>query len=146
MPKGKWSGQAAADFYAGPLKKALVKAYPNKRKHLVLEDNDPTGYRSNKGIKAKDENRIAVFEIPPRSPDLSLLDYSIWKEVNRRLREQEKKWPAGKRETKKQYVARLKRTASRLPQSFLEASIGDMVRRCKRLYDAKGWHFEEGGK
>jgi hypothetical protein len=33
-----------------------------------------------------------------------------------------------------------------LPKEFIVKSIGDMVRRGKRLYDAKGGYFEEGGK
>ena len=30
--------------------------------------------------------------------------------------------------------------------SFIDSSIGDMRRRCQRLYAAKGHHFEEGGR
>ena len=31
-----------------------------------------------------------MFEIPKRSPDLSVMDYAIWPEVNRRMRLQGK--------------------------------------------------------
>jgi hypothetical protein len=143
---GRWSGQAAANMYAGPLRRALNKKYPGKRKCFVLEDNDPTGFRSAKGIKAKADSKIEPFAIPKRSPDLSVMDYAIWSQVNRRLRKQEASWKKGKKETRCQYVARLRRTAMRLPTEFIVKSIGDMVRRCKRLHEAKGGYFEEGGK
>ena len=51
-----------------------------------------------------------------------------------------------KRETRQEYVNRLRRVAKSLPASFINKSIGDMVRRCNRLYAAKGGHFEEGGR
>ncbi|CAE8638477.1 unnamed protein product [Polarella glacialis] len=142
---GRWSGQAAANMYAGPLPRALNKKYPGKRKCFVLEDNDPTGFRSAKGIKAKADSKIEPFAIPKRSPDLSVIDYAIWSQVNRRLRKQEASWKKGKKETRCQYVARLRRTAMRLPTECIVKSIGDMVRRCKRLHEAKGGYFEEVG-
>ena len=128
-----WSGQAAADMYSGPLKRALNAAYPNKRKHVALEDNDPTGFKSAKGALAKTGAKIDVLVIPKRSPYLNVLDYAVWKEVNRRLRNQEKSRPQGKKETRAQYQTRLQRTASRLPAIFINKSIGDMRRRCQRL-------------
>ena len=39
----------------------------------------------------------------------------------------------------------VKRTATNLPRNFVEGSIGDMARRCRRLHAAKGGYFEEGG-
>jgi hypothetical protein len=142
---GRWSGEAAANFYEGPLLKSLQKSYPGKRKFTVLEDNDPTGFKARKGLDAKERAGIQVFTIPKRSPDLNVLDYAIWKQINRQMREQEKGWPAKKRETRDDYVLRLKKTARGLSTSFIEKSIGDMRRRCARLYDKKGWLIEEGG-
>ena len=144
VPHGRWSGQAAANFYK-ILARDLAKALPDKRRFPILEDNDPTGYKSAKGIAAKDEAGIGVFEIPKRSPDLSVLDYAIWAEVNKRLRRQESKWPNGKKETRAIYVRHLKLTIRSLPEDFLLKSIRDMARRCQRLYEAKGYFFEEGG-
>ena len=40
-------------------------------------------------------------------------------------------------------MARLRRTAKRLPASFLNKCVGDMRRRCQLLRAAKGKHFEE---
>ena len=56
------------------------------------------------------------------------------------------RWDAGYEETREQYVTRLKRTAGQLPKKFIDDSIGDMKRRCQRLYDAQGGYFEEGGR
>jgi hypothetical protein len=143
---GRWSGDAAVKMYGGPLVKALKKAYPTKRSYNLLEDNDPTGYKSKKGVAAKDEMGIKLFAIPKRSPDLSICDYALWKEVNKRMRTTEKAWANNKRESRVNYLARLRRTATRLPRPFVLKCIGDMKRRCLRLYEAKGFHFEEGGK
>eukprot|EP00973_Karenia_brevis_P092088 12410694-Karenia_brevis.AAC.1 len=79
--QGHWNGQAAADMYKGPLAKALRKAYPAEAakatpKWLVLEDKDPSGYKSSKGMAAKDAVGISADELPRRSPDLNVLDYA----------------------------------------------------------------------
>ncbi|CAE7231400.1 F52C9.6 [Symbiodinium sp. CCMP2592] len=146
---GRWNGNSASVFYK-TLAKDLAKAWPGKRKYTVLEDNDPTGYKSSKGLAAKHEAQIGVLEIPKRSPDLSVLDYAIWKEVNKRLRKQEKTWSGAKRETRPQYLKRLKRTIRNLPKAFLEDSIGDAASGCmspratfsKRAALATEWNFE----
>ena len=88
--------------YEGPLVTALSKAWPGRRCWTVLEDNDPTGFKSNAGIAAKANAGITVFPIPERSPELNVSDYAVWNEVNKRMRNQEKAWPKGKRETREQ--------------------------------------------
>lgn len=144
--QGRWNGQAAADLYTGPMKKILSKTYPTKRRFTVLEDNDPSGFKSSKGIAAKADAKIDVFAIPPHSPDLNVCDYALWKEITNRMRAEEEGWPTSKRESRDQYLARLKKTAKGLPKKLIEDSMGDMARRCARLYDKKGNYFEEGGK
>ena len=141
-----WCAQTAADLYQGPLKKALVDEFPRKRFWNVLEDNDPTGNRSRKAMDAKEEERIVTVELPKRSPDLNVMDYFIWAEVEKRLRKQEWSWPANRRETRVQFVRRLARVARALPEELVNKAIGDMARRVERLYVAKGGLFEEGGK
>ena len=71
-------------------------------------------------------------------------NYSLWSEVNRRMRKQEANWESSRRETRKAYLARLRRTALRLPANFVNKSIGDMRKRCLRLKAAAGKHFREG--
>ena len=64
IPHGRWSGQAAADTYAGPLQKALKRAFPHKASYRLLEDNDPTGYKSGKAIDMK-KSSMAICTSPP---------------------------------------------------------------------------------
>ena len=144
--KGPWNGQKAADLYTGAVKKALKRASPGKKRHRILEDNDPTGFKSKKAIKAKASAKIDVFAIPKRSPDLSVMDYAVWKKINTNMRAQEKRWPNKKRETRAEYISRLRRTAQNLSRAFVNKAIENMKERCQRLYAAKGKHFEEGGK
>ena len=143
--RGRWNGEAAAGVYRNPIKRALRRAWPGKRRFTVLEDNDPAGWKSQAGAAAKRAAGIRVFAIPKRSPDLSVMDYAIWKAVSRRLRRQERTFPANKGETQEKFVERLKKTARRLPSALVTKSIADLRRRCQRLHAARGGHFEEGG-
>ena len=74
------------------------------------------------------------------------MDYEIWKQIARKMRQQEKIWPTNKRETRCSYVERLRKTALRLSPAFVKKAIGNMKERCRRLYVAQGSHFEEGGQ
>ena len=141
-----WNGDVAAEMYTGPIKAALRRSAPRKRTWHVLEDNDPAGFKCKKGRAAKKRARIESFDIPRRSPALNVCDYALWSEINRRMRAAEAKWPVGRVESRKQYLARLRRTAVALPKAFIDKSIGNMRRRCKALHGAGGGHFEEGGR
>ena len=112
---GRWNAAQASNMYEGPLVKALEKAFPEHAakagaKWLVLEDNDPSGYKAKSVEAKKAELGIHVLQLPPRSPDLNVLDYSLWHEINVRLRKQESVFPASKKEPKQQFVDRLRRT------------------------------------
>ena len=52
LPK-RWCGSAACDFYSKVLAPSLRRNHPEKSSFRVLEDNDPTGYKSNKAIECK---------------------------------------------------------------------------------------------
>lgn len=142
----RWNGDAAAHLYRDLLSPMLKKEYPAAKTFTVLEDNDPTGNTSNKAIVAKKAVGIKVLSIPRRSPDLNVLDYTIWAEVEKRLRRQERRFEVGRRETRAQFEVRLNRTARNLSSSFIDKAIGDLHSRCQKLYDAKGGLFEEGGR
>ena len=116
------------------------------KRYNILEDNDPTGYKSSKAKDAKKAAGMVPIELPPRSPDLNPLDFSLWAEVNRRMRAQEKKFAPSKRETRQTYLKRLRRTAMNLPESYINNIMGHaMAKRCQLLAQAKGGHFAEGG-
>jgi hypothetical protein len=144
--EGRWGGDAAHHLYTKVVTPALKRRYPGKKSFCLLEDNDPTGNRSGKGLAAKAACKLTTFEIPKRSPDLNVLDYAVWSEVEKRMRKQEQNFPEHKRETRSEFEARLDATAKRLPASFINKSIANMKERCQKLYDAKGGLFEEGGR
>ena len=141
----QWSAKTAADFYKGPIAKKLQAVFPGRAAFKVLEDNDPSGFKTKLGQKAKDEANISSFDIPKRSPCLNVCDYFLWSAVNRRMREQEHPWPASKRETREDFFRRLRRTALATPPATVRAAVGDMKRRCTRLLAANGGNIEEGG-
>ena len=142
VPK-KWNAAEASTMYSKSLAPALRRAHPGKKRFLLLEDNDPSGYKSKMAVQAKADNAIDVLSFPKRSPDLNPLDYGFWDCVNRRLRKQEAAFPSAKRETRAKFVARLKRTIQRVPEAVLTPLVKSMGRRCKALKLAKGHDFEE---
>ena len=77
---------------------------------------------------------------------MNALDLGIWKEVERRMRKQEQRFPAGTTETRAQFKVSFARTARNLSPAFIKESIRAMATRCKKLFNAKGGLFEEGGK
>ena len=99
----------------------------------------------NKGEAAKSEAYIRAFEIPKRSPELNVCDYALWAEVNRRIRVQDAGWSDSKVKSREEYLMRLHRPAMRKPKVFLIKANRSMKRRCKKLWESKGYHFEEGG-
>ena len=144
--QGRWNGAAAANMYRGPLRRALEKAHPGVRGlWRVMEDNDPAGYKSGRGKAAKADVGIQAFSLPKRSPDLNPLDFSFWAAVNTKMREQEKYWPKSRRETRTQFLARLRRTATKMPSQYITRIIGALERRCQQVLKARGGHFAEGG-
>ena len=71
------------------------------------------------------------------------MDYCIWANVEKKLREQERRWPAHRRETRVQFIRRLRRVVKQWPENEIKKAIGDMKRRCELLYRAKGGLFDE---
>ena len=140
----KWNAATAAELYRGPIASALRKAHPRLRRFRVLEDNDPSGFKTKKAENAKAASGIKPFVIPKRSPQLNVLDFAVWSEINSRLRKQELRYSGKKKESRAQYLLRLRRTAMRLSSKFMTKSIKNLKLRCKRLYEAKGGHIEEG--
>ena len=57
LPK-TWNATEADKLYRGPIARALNKYVGEKGRYTILENNDPTGYKSNKAKKAKSELNI----------------------------------------------------------------------------------------
>ena len=125
------------------MNRSLKKAYPGKKKSTVMEDNDPTGFKSSKARAAKRDTGIVTDDLPPRSPDLNVLDYSLWHTINMKMRRQEASFPDDLTETAEEYKARLRKTAMGLPATQVSRAVGDMVRRCNALWDRRGRLFTE---
>ena len=131
-------------MYTNALAPALRKEHPGKRSFLLLEDNDPTVYKSNKAKYVKKALGVNVLEIPKRSPDLNPLDYAFWSEVNNRLRKQEAKFADSYTETRCSFARRLRRTILCIRPCTLRPMVSNMKRRCVLLREASGRYFEEG--
>ena len=138
LPK-LWNGKQAASLYRGLVIKTLKKNSGTKRRHLVFEDNDPVGYKSNKGLQAKEELGIEAVPMPAYSPDLNPLDFSLWDEVERRMLKNAPK----KVETVLAYKKRLRLTALRLPRDLVTRAVSAMPKRMRAVVEAKGHSIKD---
>ena len=93
-----------------------------------MEDEDPTGFKFTKAIRAKAEVGIEILHIPKRSPDLCALDYAAWTKVNKQTRRRDQKWPKGRRESRAEHALHLRRATLRLQKSFIDSLLGDRRR------------------
>jgi hypothetical protein len=142
VTEGRWNAKKAVEMYVA-LAKVLKKVYPSLKKWEVLEDNDPAGYKATAAVNKKAELALDVMELPPRSPDLNALDYSVWSQISKCMRQQEANFPKSKRESKAAFIKRLRATALGLPSSFVTAAVKSMRRRCQQIAGAKGALIEE---
>ena len=130
----RWNGAEAAALYRGPIHKALVKHRGQKRSYKVLEDNDPTGYKSKKAVAAKVDLGIKAIVFPRYSPDLNPLDFSLWDQIQAKMAQ---KGPR-RVETVTEYRARLRRTALRMPQAVVEKAVQAIKARAAAVVAAGG--------
>ena len=130
---GKWCGQRAADMYAGPVKDTLQRHRPGKRTWLIMEDGDPSGFKSGKGKAAKRANRMNTCDQPPYSPDLNPLDFCIWAEIEKRALA-----TRSAAETKTQYQKRLRKVALHMPRSLVRKAVEGIKQRAQDIFDADG--------
>jgi len=134
-----WNGEAAAKLYRGAIAKVLRRAAPEKAKPVILEDNDPTGYKSGKGKAAKKELGFKVVSLPRYSPDLNPCDYFLWDNIEARMA---KSAPKNKKESVEQFKKRLRKTAMSTSKVFLRKAVAHMTPRIKAIYDAEGDHIK----
>ena len=134
--KGRWNSSKAAEMYAGPIKKVLQRLRPQKRSWLIMEDNDPAGYKSGKGKGAKRANKMRTLDQPPYSPDLNPLDFSLWHAIHEKVLAN-----ADGKETVSAYKARLRRTALRMPRKIVGKAVLAIRKRANAIFEAKGGHI-----
>ena len=131
--KGNWCAKRAAETYAGPIAKTLKRLRAHKKSWLILEDNDPTGYKSNLAKQTKKEHNMRVLEQPVYSPDLNPLDFSIWHAIEQRALSK-----ATGKESVVQFKALLRRTALTLPRPLVEKAVFDIKQRAEAIFHAGG--------
>ena len=116
---------------------ALKKYRGAKRRYLVLEDNDPTGFKSNIAVAAKQDAGIETLQFPRRSPDLNPCDFSLWEEIENRLAAQ----AAPRQETAQGFKARLRKTAMSIPEPVVRKMVQAIKGRAQSIYDHNGGHI-----
>lgn len=130
----RWCGDAAADLYKGPIITALKKYRGEKASYTIVEDNDPTGYKSNLAKEVKRGLSIKSIDFPRYSPDLNPLDYFLWNEVGHQMAQQS----APPRESVEAYKARLRKTALAIHPSVVSAAVAQMKSRAAEVVEAGG--------
>ena len=94
----KMNKRTAADMFTRIIKPALRREYPNKPKHTVQMDGEPS---FNLGTTLR-ELGIKKFEIPPRSGDLAIME-TKWARDSKILEDKvmkHKTWKKGAKHTK----------------------------------------------
>ena len=139
LPGNRWNGEAAAETYRKTIYPALKRHRGEKASYCVLEDNDPTGYKSNKAIAVKSELGITGIQFPTYSPDLNPMDYFLWAEVEKRMAANA---PAG-RESAAKYKARLRRTAMGIPADVIRKGVAAIKGRAQAIFEADGGNIPQ---
>jgi hypothetical protein len=133
----KWGARPAAAMYSGPLKKALRRTWKGRNRFTIVEDGDRAGFQTKMGKKAKKEAGLTSMTLPPRTPAWMPLDYSIWKEIEKKVVSTA---PLKGKESKAAYISRLQKCAKTLRKGVVANAIGGMRKRIKEVIDAKGFH------
>ena len=138
---GRWNAARAVSMYE-ELSKFLTDNYPQRKKWVLIEGNDPAGFQSKMAIRRKKELGLTPIGMPKRSPDLQPMDYSIWSEINSAMRKSESRM--GQRaESKRDHVARLQHTAESLSPDLLRGAQRSLKRRLQMCFKARGYLFRE---
>jgi hypothetical protein len=135
--KKPWNGKAAAIMYR-ELGQKLRRAWGQRSSYRVVEDGDPKGFQSNKGIKSKKQANIVSWKLPPRTPEWMPLDFCLWHEIEERLYKQKVKG----RESLASFKARLRRTALSLPKALVAKCLASMKKRIRMTVKEKGRHLK----
>jgi hypothetical protein len=132
--EGPWNGEVAASVYRGPIQKVLRRRCGDKRRYLILEDNDPVGYKSGKAMEAKAELNVRTLQFPRYSPDLNPMDYFLWQEVEARMAKNTPK----KLETVEAFKTRVRKTALGIPEAVIRKGVSSMKNRVQNCFASKG--------
>ena len=112
----------------------LRRARGVKPSYRVIEDGDPVGYQSKRGRDGKRAAKIRAWKLPPRSPGLMPLDFTLWKAIEDRLFQQR----VVGYESQQKFMRRLEKTARALPKSLTRRSLLSMRKRLLTIVALKG--------
>ena len=88
---------------------------------------------------AKRQEHMRTLDLPPYSPDLQPLDFSIWNQIEQKARD-----AVGDADvTAAQYRAILRRAALRLSPAVVAKAVDDMPRRVQAIVAARGGHIQD---
>ena len=132
---GSWNGATAASMYEDKLKPALVRAWGKRSRYTIVEDGDRKGNTSGKGVAAKARAKIYAMTLPPRTPSLMPLDYSVWQVIVKKMIDGA---PRGA-ESKEAFLNRLRAIATSLPKGYVKSVIRRMRGNLKALVEARGY-------
>ena len=130
----RWCGAAASDLYKDVVYPAMRRCRGAKATYRIVEDNDPTGYKSGAAMETKKSLGIQAVPFPKYSPDLNPLDYFLWAEVSRRVAAHK----APRAEGAEAFKARLRRTAMAIPASVIKAAVAKMRPKAAEVVSAGG--------
>ena len=118
-----------------------MKRYrPNKTTWRIVEDNDPSGFKSNKAIAMKKKLGMVAVEWPKYSPDLMPLDFSLWSKIEERARTS-----IGQRSVSAQkYKSVLREAALGLPAAEVSKVIASMRKRIQLCWEHGGGNVPRG--
>ena len=136
--EGKWNGKAAESVYRNDIAKIFQRRVPHKAAPVIVEDNDPTGYKSSLAVAAKRELGFKVFELPRYSPDLNPMDFFLWNNIEQRMALNA---PTG-RESVDQYKKRLRKVAMSTSRFLIRKTLATMKQRINAVYEARGNHIK----
>ena len=131
---GPWGESAADSLYRHDINRVLTRYAGSASGATIVEDNDPSGYKSGKAIQAKKDLGIRVMALPRYSPDLNPLDYFLWADIDRRMNLSA---PRG-RESKEAFKRRLRTTAFATPRALVRRAVLQMKQRVAAVYAAEG--------
>ena len=102
-----------------------------------MEDNDPSGYKSNLAKGTKAAHRLRTLDQPPFSPDLNPIDFSIWQAIEKKALANA---PPGK-ESAVSFKARLRRIAMHLSREAVSQAVTSIRKRAEAIFQAGGNHI-----
>ena len=137
--QGKWNGEAAANIYSGEIQKLFKRVCPEKARPTIVEDNDPTGYKSGLAVSVKRRLKYNIMSLPRYSPDLNPLDFCIWADIEKRML---KGGPKTGKENVEAYKVRLRKVAMATSKALIKKSLLSMHDRIKAVYEAEGGHID----